>query len=303
MRKTVDVIIPTYKPDRKFVRLLHMLQEQSYPVRRIILVNTGRQYLDESSLQGENLLVHHITEAEFDHGASRNLGVQLSDADCFIMMTDDAVPADRELVAHLMEALEDPETAEAYARQLPTEESAEDERFARQFNYPPQSSSKRLEDLERLGIKTYFASDVCCAYRREVFDRLGGFVERTTFNEDMIFACKALHAGYTVRYCAEAKVYHAHHYSCMQQLRRNFDMGVSQADHPEVFAGIRSEGEGIRMVKANAAALLKEGKAGKLPELVMKTGAKYLGYRLGKAYRKLPRSLVLRLSMSPNYWR
>lgn len=303
-RKTVDVIIPTYKPNKKFARLLQMLERQSYPINRIIIVNTERRYLDETGMQGKNIRVCHITKDAFDHGGTRNLGVSLSDADYFLMMTDDAVPADQYLVERLAAALNSSsQLALAYARQLATEESGADERFARSFNYPAESCTKTLADLPTLGIKTYFASNVCCMYRREAFDALGGFIDHTIFNEDMIYACKAMHAGYGVRYCAEARVYHAHHYSAMQQLHRNFDMGVSQADHPEVFAGIRSEGEGVRMVKANACALLKKGKVLALPDLFVKSACKYAGYRLGKAYRKLPRALVLRLSMNRNYWK
>ena len=38
-----------------------------------------------------------------------------------------------------------------------------------------------------------------------------------------------------IAYEAEARVLHSHNYTNMQQLRRNFDLGVSQAEHPEVF--------------------------------------------------------------------
>ena len=37
---SVDVIIPTYKPGEKFLRILDMLEKQTYPVNRIIVVNT-----------------------------------------------------------------------------------------------------------------------------------------------------------------------------------------------------------------------------------------------------------------------
>ena len=52
-------------------------------------------------------------------------------------------------------------------------------------------------------------------------------------------------------------VIHSHNYNCMQQFHRNFDPGVSQAEHPEVFEGVPSEGEGIRLVKKSMAYLLK----------------------------------------------
>ena len=52
-------------------------------------------------------------------------------------------------------------------------------------------------------------------------------------------------------YVAEAKVIHSHNYTGRQQFHRNFDLAVSQAQHPEVFEGVPSEGEGIRMVKSD----------------------------------------------------
>ena len=38
--KTVDVIIPTYKPDKKLIQLIDRLSKQTVPVQKIILVNT-----------------------------------------------------------------------------------------------------------------------------------------------------------------------------------------------------------------------------------------------------------------------
>ena len=45
--RTVDVIIPTYKPGKKFSRLLRMLELQTYPVRKIIVMNTEKAYWNE----------------------------------------------------------------------------------------------------------------------------------------------------------------------------------------------------------------------------------------------------------------
>ena len=58
--------------------------------------------------------------------------------------------------------------------------------------------------LRRLGIKTFFCSNVCAAYRREIYEELGGFVKHTIFNEDMIYAAKAVEAGYAIAYAADA---------------------------------------------------------------------------------------------------
>ena len=304
--KTVDVIIPTYKPGSKFIRQQEMLQKQTYPVNRVIIVNTEEKFLDRRLLQDyENVSVTDISVKEFDHGATRNLGVSKSRADYFLMMTDDAVPKDEHMVENLvkmMESSQDKEIGAVYGRQLATGESSEDEKYSRSFNYPAQSFVKTIEDLPRLGIKTYFESNVCCLYRKDIFDKLGGFIDHTIFNEDMIYCCRMLKAGYASAYCAEAAVFHAHNYTGMQQLRRNFDLGVSQADHPEVFGGLKSEGEGIKLVKGNAAALMKKGKLFSVVRLIWVSGCKYIGFRLGRNYKKLSKKTILKLTMNKHYW-
>ena len=132
---------------------------------------------------------------------------------------------------------------------------------------------------------------------------LGGFIRKTIFNEDMIFAAKAMKNGYAVCYAADARVIHSHNYTAVEQFHRNFDLAVSQADHPDVFSGIRSEGEGIRMVKDTVRWLVKTGHTYLVPKLVVDSGFKYMGYLAGKRYKKLPKALIVKLSMNRNYWK
>ena len=309
-KKKVDVVIPTYKPGKKFSRLLKMLQRQTWPVGKIIVMNTEKSFWNEHGFEGiKNLEVHHLTKEEFDHGDTRNRGMRFSRADIVVFMTDDAVPADERLIEELVKAFEQrgPEgeaVIMAYARQLPDKDCPLAERYTRSFNYPEESCVKTRADLERMGIKTFFASNVCCAYDREKFWFQGGFIRRTIFNEDMIFAGKALlQDDYAVAYAADARVIHSHNYNCRQQFRRNFDLAVSQADHPELFGCVRSESEGIRLVKSTARFLIGRGKPWLVPGLVVKSGFKFLGYRAGKCYRLLPEWLILKLTMNREYWK
>ncbi len=307
--ETVDVIIPVYKPDRGFLTLVERLETQTTPVNRIIIMNTEQKYFDRllygTALEGKyhNITVKHLSKREFDHGHTRNQGVKLSQADVFIMMTQDAIPADEYLVERLLAGLRDERTAVAYARQLPGRDSGEIERYTRGFNYPEQSGVKTKADLPRLGIKTFFCSNVCAAYKREIFDALGGFVNRAIFNEDMLYAAGAVNADYHIAYVAEARVYHSHNYTYRQQFRRNFDLGVSQADHPEVFAAYPSESEGIRLMKNMIAHLKAKGMGNKIPGAILQSGFKYAGYLCGKRYRRLPGRLVMAMSSNREYWK
>lgn len=306
--KKVDVIIPTYKPDQKFLKLIDKLEHQTVPIHQIIIMNTEQKYFDRlfygtSFLEKyKNITVKHLSKREFDHGRTRNQGVKLSEADVFVMMTDDAVPADEHMIEELLNGLAHNNVAVAYGRQLAYETSSEVEKFTRNFNYPSQARIKTEKDIDILGIKTYFCSNVCAAYKREIFDSLGGFIRHTIFNEDMIYAAGAVKAGYGIAYVPEAKVYHSHHYTNMEQLRRNFDLGVSQTEHAEIFAGLPSESEGIRLVKQTAAHLRAKKQSSKIPGVLVQSGFKYLGYTLGRNYRKLPKKVVVKCSMNKEYW-
>ena len=44
--EAIDIIIPTYKPDKRFLQLLDSLLAQTVKVRRILIVNTEKRYWD-----------------------------------------------------------------------------------------------------------------------------------------------------------------------------------------------------------------------------------------------------------------
>lgn len=304
----VDVIIPVFRPTEKFLRLIELLGEQSVPAENIIVINTEKKYFDQLAVDSnfwekhKNVLVKHITKEEFDHGKTRNYGVSLSKTPYFIMMTDDAVPADKDLISKLLAPFADEKTGMSYARQLPAQDCGVIESYTRSFNYPEHSQVKSSKDLGRMGIKTFFASNVCAAYKRELFDQLGGFTEHTVFNEDMIYARGLIDAGFQIAYAAEARVVHSHNYSGLQQFKRNFDLGVSHADHPEVFSGLFAESEGACLVFRTCGYLCKTGKPFLMVKLFWLSGCKYMGYFLGKRYQHLPKGMRKAFSMNEGYW-
>lgn len=301
--RRVDVIIPTYKPDERVVLLVKKLLKQSYPLREIHLIDTDTGIFPEELAQlSDNIKVTHIPKEKFDHGGTRHMGMLKSKAEIVVYMTQDALPANEYLIEEMVKPFAEKDIAVSYARQLPDQECKVIERYTRSFNYPKQSRVKSIEDLDTLGIKTYFCSDVCAAYRKDVYESLGGFEEKTIFNEDMIMAAKIIQSGFKIAYIAEAKVIHSHNYSCMQQFRRNFDLAVSQAEHPEIFENVKSESEGIRLVVDTARYLVKIKKPWLIFSLIIKSGFKFLGYRLGKNYRKLPEWLIAKCTMNPGYW-
>ena len=303
--KITDVIIPVYHPGSEFETLLDRLEKQDYPINKILIMNTEEEYWNRDWETRHPIVeVHHLTKSEFDHGGTRKKAAEISQAEILVFMTQDAIPCDRHLLRNLVTALtKDDNIGAAYGRQLPKKDCGFVERYTRSFNYPETSSVKTAEDLQVYGIKTFFCSNVCAAYRKEIYDKLGGFVERTIFNEDMIYAGNLIKAGYGIAYAADAKILHSHNYSCMEQFHRNFDLAVSQAEHPEIFQSVPSEGEGIRLVKKTFSYLLKTGRVWLIPGFIMQSAFKYAGYRAGKNYQKLSLNMRIRCSMNPSYWK
>lgn len=305
MNQIVDAIIPVYRPGSEFKELLKRLSNQTHPLNKIILMNTGdAPWKDEIEKEFPLCEIHLLKKEEFDHGGTRHEATTYSDADYLLFLTQDALPNNEFLVENLLKGFaEDKDVKAAYGRQLPNSTCREIEKYTRSFNYPSESRVKSKADLEILGIKTFFCSNVCAMYEKKNYDVLGGFVRRTIFNEDMIYAGGLIKNDYKIAYVADAEVIHSHNYNAVEQFHRNFDLAVSQVDHPEVFAGIRSEKEGIRLVINTAKHLLKVKKPWLLFPLVTTSAGKIIGYKLGQNYHRLSDDFLLKCTMNPSYWR
>lgn len=314
----VDVVIPAYKPDGKFDRLIEALAVQSRKPENIIVMMTVsdensqewqvlekkvRSILDENDGSEIALEVHPVAKSDFYHGRTRNRGVAYGRNPYVLCMTQDAVPSDSNLIERLMEVLEMyPEVSQTYARQATDEQAPEYITYTQNFNYPEIRQFKNKSHYGYLGIKTIFCSNVCCMYRRDVFDYLGGFEDKVIFNEDMIYARKAVDAGYTIVYEGNVSVIHYHKYNLRQQFKRNFDLAVSQKMNKESFAGLSSTKEGKKMVLEVLKMLWEKGDYGTAFYYVLLSGFKYMGYFFGKHYEILPYGIRLKFSSNPSFW-
>ena len=301
----IDAVIPVFKPGIELRELIRRLEQQKAKIRHIYIMHTEdgcELERFEFFKEYDNISIEEIGVEDFDHGGTRDRGISLSDAEYVLCMTQDAVPTDAFVTEKLLEGMRDEKVAIAYARQIPKRDCHLIERYVRNFNYPVKNMIKSKKDLECLGIKTYFCSNVCALYRKEIYKEQGGFEKKIIISEDMIYAAGCIQNGYKVAYMADAKVIHSHNYTNAQQFRRNFDIAVAQVQHPDIFEGVKSESEGVRMVKQTALYQMRSRHPLSIITLFWSSAAKYLGYFMGKHYRCLPRKIVLKCTMSPRYW-
>jgi rhamnosyltransferase len=267
--------------------------------------------VDSSSIDGTGdlaramgLRVHTILRAEFDHGGTRQLAVELlPDVEFLVFLTQDAVIADPAAIRNLLKAFDDPTVAVAFGRQVPRVGATPIEAHARLFNYPAQSGVRTLVSRDQVGFKTIFISNSFAAYRRDALMAVGGFPRDVIFGEDTITAAKLLMSGWKIAYVAEARVYHSHSYTWTQDFKRYFDIGVLHARESWLLREFGSTGgEGGRFVRSELRYLWPRH-WWLIPSALIRTALKLTGYRLGRIEKKLSVRWKRRLSMHTRFWK
>ena len=299
MGPRVSLIVPTLNPGAATFRaLLASLRAQRGVDLEIVVADSGSTDGSEGLLDLAD--VHFTLEpGTFDHGGTRNLAARRASGAFLAFMTQDARPVDDGTLARLVAPVVEGRAAAAYARQVAPTSASPLERAARELNYPATSEIRSLDDLDRLGIRAFMLSNVASVVDRATFEALGGFPDRVVFNEDLYFANALLASGGRIAYVAEAVVEHGHAYTLPGLLRRYFDNATSLATAPEPLRSAPAGSAGLRFALRQAAAVLRVGRPDLLPRWILETGVKWLGYRLGRHHRRLPRAWRARLSLQP----
>lgn len=88
----------------------------------------------------------------------------------------------------------------------------------------------------------------------------------------------------------------------MQEFERYFDIGVLHSRERWLLEEFgRTNDEGKRFVRSELKYLAHRN-ALMIPSALIRTGLKFLGYRLGRTEGKLPRDLKRHLSMHSRFW-
>lgn len=298
------LIILTHNASAAFDQQLAGIVLQTLQPTYKLIIDSASSDDTVKKAKAQGFVCHTIKPSEFNHGATRQLAIELIDADIYIFMTQDAMPVDKYSLANLITAFVDQRVGCAYGRQLPSHNASLLAAHARIFNYPAVSAIKSYDDRDRLGIKTCFNSDSFAAYRKEALQKTGGFPHDIILSEDTYVAAKMLMQGWKVAYCAEALVYHSHNYSIVQEFKRYFDIGVFHAMNLWLLQTFHEpHGEGIKYVKSEFGYCLSHHAYLALLKSVITVGAKYLGYKLGRHFSSIPLRLRKKLSMNYFYWR
>ncbi len=279
---TVSVIIPTLNAASTIRGLLEGLLAQRTRPEEIIVIDSSS---DDDTVELAQQYVSRlmvIPRESFDHGRTRNAAAIEAKGKVVVFMTQDALPYNNDLISNLISPLNEEGIAASYARHIPRDDATPLELFARSFNYPVTPSVKGLDDVRRYGIKTFFCSNACAAFKKDIFFEMGMFPEGIPSNEDMIMAARLIIGGYRVAYVPDAVIIHSHRFSLSQLFRRYYNIGVSLKRNKWLlsYSG-NAEGEGLRFLSEQIRFVIRNHGLIWLPRIFLEASVKFAGYRIG----------------------
>jgi rhamnosyltransferase len=227
----VSIVIPTYNAGDVFETLMGSIagQETGFDYETVI-VDSGSTDGTPEIAERHGAVVHRIPKQEFNHGATRNLGISVSRGEFVTLTVQDAVPLDEHWLSAMVENLErDESVAGVYGRQVPHRNaglltraltnglaSASGERREQfiedwsQYKKLPPNRRRRLAAFDNVG----------SCIRRAVWEELP--FDATNFGEDVRWGKKAVEAGYKIVYEPRAAVFHSHERGALYDLRRYY---------------------------------------------------------------------------------
>lgn len=299
----ISVIIPTLNAHKYIEKLMVRLNSQAVGDEVEIIVIDSESDDDTVSIAANlGARVISVKRKDFDHGGTRNIAWREAKGDIICFLTQDAIPCDDYYLANLIKGFNDNNVMMISGRQIPRNNANPVEKLTRAFNYPATTFTRTSEDIPTLGIKAYFFSDACSAYRRSILEEMGGFEAPILTNEDMLMAARVINKGYAIGYAGDASVYHSHNFTLKYQYSRNFDVAAFLEIYKDEIQSGGTTGEGIKMVLYTEKELFKHFHFISMIRCVFESGAKFLGNRAGRNYKSMNLDKILRKTTNPNYW-
>ncbi len=295
----ISIIVPTYNASSFLDTQLKALYGQTVAIGEILIIDSSSQDSTVEIAKSHDARVIVIPKQEFDHGGTRTFVGKVAKGELLVYLTQDALPLDEFSIENLIKPLyEDKTIGAVFGRQMPYHGATPFAKHLRLFNYPAHSYVRAVEDKATYGIRTAFCSNSFAAYRRRALEDIGWFKERLILGEDMHACARMLLRGYKLAYASDSMVYHSHNYSWADEFKRYFDTGVFHKMENWILEEFGTpEGEGFKYVKSEISFLVANRFFHFLPLAVLRAFLKFVGYKLGYHYNRLPDSLVKRLSM------
>ena len=221
-----------------------------------------------------------IDKKDFSHSLTREKEAMKSKSDIIVFISQDIVIENTDYLYNLVNPIINGEADACYSRQLTKFDNIE--KYTRESNYPDKSIIKTKDDIEKLGLKTFFFSDASSAVNTKVFKKLNGYDGKNLpINEDMYFAYKLIMNGYKIKYCADSVCYHSHNFKLKELYDRYKLTGrfFKENSYIDNFGTNKSGGGLAKYILKRA---IKDKNIKVLIRFVPDMTARYIGMKVGK---------------------
>lgn len=219
----ISIIVPAHDAADTLPTLLDRVAAQSLPAGDFELIVVDDCSSDDTVSVVERSGFAHLIRADRRAGSfgARNLGAAVARGEYLAFTDADCVP-DSDWLEQALAAFEDPglELA-AGGIGIP---------LGRAPSTAALIDSARCLDQERY-VREGFGATANLVLRRELFDRVGGFNGTLVSGGDTEFGHRALAAGASVRYLAQARIEHQPRASAGELARKAFRLGYGAAQH------------------------------------------------------------------------
>lgn len=228
-------IIPVYNRPGELQELLRSLLTQTYTQFEVIVVEDGSTLRCDEVVTSfsQDLSLRYFYQENTGQGFARNFGMQHANGDFFVILDSDVI-----LPSSYFEALEKAITArsldafggpDAAASDFSPLQKAMD--FAMTSFWTTGGIRGKLKNPA-----AYQARGFNMGVSREVFDRLGGFVDPNR-GEDIEWSIRIKKAGFRLELVSEAFVYHKRKNTLWSFAKQAFSFGRNRVNvsrfHPE----------------------------------------------------------------------
>ncbi len=238
----VSIVIPTLNAGPEFEETLEKIcaQEGDFECELLVIDSGSTDGTDELARR-YGATVHRISKQEFNHGATRNLGISLTQGEYVALTVQDAVPLDERWLATMVENLErDERVAVVYSRHVPRPDASVLTRAVVNNLAATSGLERREQEMgspERYGRllpakkrRLVAFDNVSSCLRRSVWDDFP--FEKANFAEDLRWGKEAVERGYKIVYEPRSVVIHSHERGALFDLKRHY---VDQIALLEIF--------------------------------------------------------------------
>jgi rhamnosyltransferase len=227
----VSILIPTLNGMEYLPQVFQQLTAQKVSFDfETVAVDSGSTDGTVAFLRTHADRVSQIDPNTFNHGLSRNYGIQQCRGEFVVLLVQDATPASKNWLAELLKPmLAETQIAGCYARQRPRATASAITRHylagwvacqkaPRRSTFSNPSDLLDLEPMEQFLACVF--DNVCSVIRKSVWEQY--CFRETSIAEDLAWSKEVLLAGLDIVYTPEAQVVHSHDRSAGYEFRRTF---------------------------------------------------------------------------------